>query len=127
MSTAQCKAGPGYVHFDGGEALCVICNPKPKTMSNKYHSAGYKTAEELLAAIRPEVDTIFIAMGINNPPSQFARSKVALERIEATLELARAEKAYLSDDARMARRWRDTIRDFRAVHRTVWILEGRAL
>lgn len=103
-------------------------------MSNQWHQkltevGGIPTAEELLDLMRPEVEKIIPLYTPNTCQSQSLLAKRALEHIDHALAEARKNDPSLGSWMKMApvRRHRDTLSDFLAVHRTVWILEGRAI
>ena len=90
-------------------------------------------AEDLLAYMRPEVERVLVLLGVLSPPSQSARVTTAIEKIDEMMKNHSEYKEHtMSKDIwwsqfREISRARRLLMDFGAVHRTVWILEGRAL
>jgi len=90
----------------------------------------HKTAEELLHIMRPEAEEILLKYDMDQPPSQSYRALRCIDKIE---ELRHAAHLRHRTTKEIPKEWLDLSRDLRAlknflaVHRTVWILEGRPL
>lgn len=84
-------------------------------------------AECLLGLMRAEVNGVFDRYGMDQPPSQSHRAKRLLDEIKEEIKVMVTSKHPLDDDLRQLFRDRNMLRDFLAVHRTVWILEGRPI
>ena len=113
----------------------TINNLKKPTMNtevklNKYWEKspliqqGLGAAGELLHLMRPEVEEILkVRRGDAGPPSQSLRAQGVITGINFRLsdeDLSIEEKMKLFNQ-------RNILEDFLAVHRTVWILEGKPL
>lgn len=86
----------------------------------------YMDAGNLLHIMRPAVESILQAHVRFSPPSQtyrVLRLLPELEELQRSIELSDLH----SDPYRTIRRQINTLKDFLAVHRTVWILEGKPL
>jgi hypothetical protein len=83
------------------------------------------TAEALLGLMRVDVEKVFIRHGMDQHPSKSYRALRLLEEIKAEITTMVTSKHPLDDDLKQLFRDRDMLKDFLAVHRTVWILEGR--
>jgi hypothetical protein len=82
-------------------------------------------AETLLGIMRAVVDKVTERYGFDQPPSQSHRAKLALDAVENEIRDMVKAKHPLDDDMRQLFRDRRFLKDFLAVHRTVWILEGK--
>lgn len=80
----------------------------------------------LLHLMRPEVEEIFEQWGLTSPPSQSNRASRVLDEINNEISDMVKRKAPLAELSQLFRK-RDLLKDFLAVHRTVWILEGKPL
>ena len=103
---------------------------KTETEVNKYVSdlnryGADLTAEALLGLMRADVNIVFTRHGMDTPQSQSYRALRLLEEIKAEIKTMVTAKHPLDDDLKQLFRDRDMLKDFLAVHRTVWILEGR--
>lgn len=91
------------------------------------------TAENLLDLMRPEVEELLAKHGMLSPPSQSHRASrlLALLRSNHIPEPGKFNAGVCSNESRpqMLQRFReeDILRIFMAVHRTVYILEGRVI
>lgn len=91
-------------------------------------------AFDILAVMRPEVEKVLLMLDVMVPPSQSYRIPEALEILEGrykNLCQIKAEET-MAPEKLMEQRMRTNhvikmLKDFLAVHRTVWILEGRPL
>jgi hypothetical protein len=105
---------------------------KTEIKTNKYISdlERYRAdicAETLLGLMRVDVDEIFQRHGMDQPPSQSHRAKNLLEEISEEVRSMVKQKSGLNDDLIQLFQDRNMLKDFLAVHRTVWILEGKPL
>jgi hypothetical protein len=80
------------------------------------------TAENLLKILRPKVEEIFQHWGENQPPSQELRALRLVPKLTKKVK----ESSCLNENIFILRH-RDVLQYFMAVHRTVWILEGRPI
>jgi hypothetical protein len=83
------------------------------------------TAEALLGLMRVDVDKIFARHGSDQPPSQSYRATLLLEDVIAEIKVMVRARHPLDDDLKQLFRRQGHAQGLPAVHRTVWILEGR--
>lgn len=104
-------------------------------MGNKYHDAMMAsnsriTAENLLSLLRLEIAPILKDWSETTAPSQSAQAISAMDALKKSIAMSKESlglsKTFL-DATKEARRHLRLLEDFMAVHRTVWILEGRAI
>ena len=94
---------------------------------NKYHdeltaSGRMFLAEHLLDLLRPKVAELAVKYKVTQPPSQHMQAK-QIRRILRSLPM----KDITLEDRLVIMAEHQLIRDFLAVHRVVWILEGKPL
>lgn len=90
-------------------------------------------AGKLLDLMRPEVEKILILTGITSPPSQWVRVNECLGHLNRQYNALKDKEEEVMDSQLHFKQVIEVcktislLEDFKVVHRTVWILEGKPL